>query len=613
MDGPQVTIHLDTIEHNARVVTQKCRAAGIDVFGVTKGTCGMPQVARAMLRGGVVGLAESRFENIRRLRESGIDQPIMLLRSPPLSRVEEVIRSVDVSLNSELGVLREISRVAERMGRVHEVILMVDLGDLREGIWPSDLEAAVDEVMELPGVRLAGLGTNLTCFGAIIPTQKNLGELVAHAAAIEARHGVKLIYVSGGNSSSLPLLLAGRMPKGVNNLRIGEAILKGGRDTFLEEPWADLDRDAFHLTVELLEVKVKPSMPIGESGVDAFGQRPTFIDKGDRLRGIGNVGREDVIVDGLEPIRPGIQVLGASSDHLVLDLTEADPPPEVGSLIDFRMNYGAMLAAMTSDYVEKMPMHDKPLEEKRKQARLVIADGLAHQVAGQEIEARLEALGFSTSVVADGSQAADQTCDALKGGATAVLIGGDHLTTWAGLRGAASALDDFGLIWLDATAAFMPVDGDFGPQSVLYRALGHDPSAAGLMPRLSPENVAIVGLRHADPLESEALKASRMSIFTMVDIDALGVREVMKQALKVAGAGTRHLYVSYCPSVTDIPGTIEGSAGMTIRETHQAMEMIAQAGRLAAMDLVGLSPETEPRIWQETGHFLLSAFGKRIL
>ena len=308
----------------------------------------------------------------------------------------------------------------------------------------------------MPGVHLAGLGTNLTCFGAIMPTEKNLGELVAHAAAIEAAR-VKLTYVSGGDSSSLPLLLAGRMPSGVNNLRIGEAILKGGRETFLDEPWADLDRDAFHLTVELLEVKVKPSMPIGESGVDAFGQRPTFIDKGDRLRGIGNVGREDVIVDGLEPIAAGIQVLGASSDHLVLDLTEADPPPRLGSLIDFRMNYGAMLAAMTSDYVEKVPMHDKPVEEKRKEVRLLVADGLHPQVGVQELAARIEALGFSTSVVADGAPAANQTADALKAGATAILIGGDHLTTWSGLQGAAQALDDFGLIWLDATAAFMPV------------------------------------------------------------------------------------------------------------------------------------------------------------
>ena len=105
MSGPKITIDLERIERNARTVVAACAGAGIEVFGVTKGTCGMPQVARAMLRGGAIGIGESRFENIRRLRASGIDCPILLLRSPPLSRVEEVITSVDISLNSELAII----------------------------------------------------------------------------------------------------------------------------------------------------------------------------------------------------------------------------------------------------------------------------------------------------------------------------------------------------------------------------------------------------------------------------------------------------------------------------------------------------------------------------
>lgn len=170
MSGPQVAIDLGRIERNARTVTQRCTAAGIKVFGVTKGMCGMPQVARAMLRGGVTGLAELRFENIRRLRDSGITAPIMLLRSPPIARVEEVVRTVDISLQSELEIIREIARIAERMGRVHDILLMIDLGDLREGVWPSDLVPTVERILELKGVRIAGIGTNLGCFGAIMPT-----------------------------------------------------------------------------------------------------------------------------------------------------------------------------------------------------------------------------------------------------------------------------------------------------------------------------------------------------------------------------------------------------------------------------------------------------------
>ena len=141
-------------------------------------------------------------------------------------------------------------------------------------------------------------------------------------------------------------------------MRIGEAILQGGRETFLTEPWEALDREVFELTGELLEVKTKPSMPIGKSGIDAFGNVPVFVDEGDRLRGIANIGREDVIAEGLIPTQRGVRVLGASSDHLVLDLTDADPPLAVGENVSFRMNYGALLTVMTSEYVEKVPMRD---------------------------------------------------------------------------------------------------------------------------------------------------------------------------------------------------------------------------------------------------------------
>ncbi len=394
MPGPQVAIDLGRIERNARAVVARCTTAGIKVFGVTKGTCGMPQVARAMLRGGVAGIAESRFENIRRLRDSGISAPIMLLRSPPIARVEEVVRTVDISLQSELAIIRELSRIAERMGRVHDIMLMVDLGDLREGIWPNDLLPTVEEVLKLKGVRIAGIGTNLGCFGAIMPTEENLGQLVAHAYKIERLAGIGLDWVSGGNSSSLPLLLDGRLPAGINNLRIGEAILQGGLETFRDSPWAELEFDACRLSGEVIEVKKKPSLPIGESGYDAFGNQPVFVDEGDRLRAIANIGREDVLIEGLTPIHKGVRVLGGSSDHLLMDVTEADPPVAVGNRVSFRMNYGAMLSVMTSEYVEKIPMHDVETTPRGKMVQIVADPAAATVLAKQRAGARLEAMNY---------------------------------------------------------------------------------------------------------------------------------------------------------------------------------------------------------------------------
>ena len=632
MYGPSITIDLEKIERNARTVAHACARHGIGVFGVTKGTCGMPQVARAMLRGGVIGIGESRFENIRRLRDSGIDCPIMLLRSPPLSRVEEVIKTVDISLNSELAIVEELSRVAERMGRVHDVILMVDLGDLREGIWPDELVPTVAAVQRLPGVRIAGLGTNLTCFGAVLPSEANMSELVAHAREVEGRFGLELDYVSGGNSSTLPLVLSGRIPAGINNLRIGEAILQGGRETFVDSPWEALERDAFLLTGELLEVKVKPSVPIGETGRDAFGRRPVFVDKGKRLRGIVNIGREDVVVEGVEAVSPGAAVLGASSDHLIVDLSDVSPTPEVGDTLDFRMSYGALLAAMTSEYVDKTPLLDPSPKEGVARVEVLVESALSDTFTKTDLADRFAKMGLAVemhSIARDPGAGRDARRDiwpqadvdaivarAIARRDAALLIGADHSISLAGFRALSRAVDAFGLIWLDATPSFMPpvTGGETAPgETVLFRALGYDRDYATLKPQLSPENIVLVGLRDVQRMEADFIGDSRVTVFTMTDIDALGIREVMRQALHAATSGTRGLYVSYSPAVTDLPGVEGGAGGITIRETHQAMESIAATGCLLAMDVVDLAAGANPRLIDQAAHFVLSGFGKQII
>ncbi|MDR7225110.1 alanine racemase [Aminobacter aminovorans] len=608
MSGPQVAIDLGRIERNARAVVERAALSGIKVFGVTKGSCGMPQVARAMLRGGVSGLAESRFENIRRLRESGIGCPIMLLRSPPISRVEEVVRTVDISLQSELEIIREISRIAQRIGRVHDIMLMVDLGDLREGIWPNDLLPTVERVLELPGVRIAGLGTNLTCFGAIMPTEENLNQLVAYAYKIERLAGISLDWVSGGNSSSLPLLLENKLPAGINNLRIGEAILQGGYETFREEPWRELEFNAFRLTGDLIEVKVKPSLPIGESGYDAFGNQPVFVDEGDRLRGIANIGREDTMIEGLVPINPGVRVLGASSDHLVLDITEAEPPLVVGDRVSFHMNYGALLTAMTSEYVEKAPMHDIADFTGRRMVSIVADSAAGPLLAKQSVGTRLEQIQFDVIEIADAEHP--------PAGLVRLHAGADRHVASKALEATAEAAHSFGLIWIDSIAALMPEgeEGDEAPEhSVLARVLGLDHKPGALQPQLSPENVVLVGLREADPAEVRILKDSRVTAFTMAEVDGSGMREVMREAIRIASSGTVGFHVSYSPSATEIPGWATGSGGMTVRETHQAMEAIALSGGMLSMDVSGLGANTEPRVASEAINFVMSAFGKRIL
>jgi predicted amino acid racemase len=354
---PYLTIDLPKIEHNARIIVNLCQSHGMEVTGVTKGTCGQPEVAKAMLRGGVSSIGESRMENIHRLKAAGVQTSFMLLRIPPLSGVEEVVKTVDLSLNSELSVLRALSESADRFGQVHDVILMVELGDLREGIPPDDLLGFVREALELHNIRIKGFGTNLGCFGGVVPTEGNLNRLVELAKAVEKELGLQLPCISGINSSGLELIASGGMPSRTNHARIGEAILLG-RETVRRKAWPGTYQDAFLLHAEILELKKKPSIPIGERGEDAFGELPTFKDRGDIERALLNVGREDVMVEGLTPNDSRVTILGASSGYLVVDVTRAEGSYRVGEELSFLLNYSALLRASTSEYVKKRPVNE---------------------------------------------------------------------------------------------------------------------------------------------------------------------------------------------------------------------------------------------------------------
>ena len=356
MAAPTLNIDLDKIEHNTRSIVELCKGNGIEVAGVTKVTCGHPAVAKAMLHGGVTAIADSRLENIQRLQAAGIQTSWMLLRVPPLSGVEEVVDTVDISLNSELAVLAGLSAAALQRGKVHDVILMVELGDLREGILPQELASFVEQAIKLPGIRIRGLGTNLACFAGVVPGEDNMQQLVELAGAIERDFDLSLTWVSGINSSGLELIRADRMPGRVNHARIGEAILLG-RETTERKPWPGTTQDAFILHAEVLELKHKPSHPQGKQSEDAFGQRPQFEDQGVMLRALLNVGREDVDVNGIVPLDSRLTVLGASSGYLVIDATAAAGSMQVGDTLAFTLNYSALLTAMTSEYVKKYPLN----------------------------------------------------------------------------------------------------------------------------------------------------------------------------------------------------------------------------------------------------------------
>lgn len=351
MAYPEIVINWGKLTHNTRAICQVAALHDIKIAGVTKACLGHEIVARAMVAGGVAELADSRLENLKALRELNLGLPLLLLRIPGLSQVKDTVIYADTSLNSEFEVMTAIGNEARRLSRIHNIIIMVDLGDLREGVLPKEVVPLAREMNTIRGLSLRGLGVNLACYGGVSPTRDILAELVDITRHVERAIGKKLEVVSGGNSSSLGLLYSGEIPKGVNHLRIGEGILLG-RETARREPLPGSYQDCFVLKGEVVEVHVKPSVPKGTGGQNAFGEVPTFEDRGPMVRAIVALGRQDVPAEGIYPLDSRLQIIGASSDHLIINAGKK-PGIKVGDILKFGLYYGGLLGAMTSPFVRK--------------------------------------------------------------------------------------------------------------------------------------------------------------------------------------------------------------------------------------------------------------------
>ena len=344
---PRLEINLAHLQHNVSRIVEKCGSCGIQVAGVIKGATGIPEEARAFDKGGAAFIASSRLEQIEDAIDAGIEKPMMLIRVPMLSEVKDVIRLADISLNSDFEVIKALNEEAKRQGKLHKVILMADLGDLREGFWDKDELVEIAEYIEnrMINIQLVGIGTNLGCYGSIAPTAEKLQELVDLAERIEKKLDRELEYISGGATSSLMRVWDKDIPKRINLLRVGEGILLArDLDVFYGYDVSELYQDVFRLKAEVIEVKTKPSYPVGTIAVDAFGHTPEYVDRGMRKRVLLGMGKVDY-GDPCEliPLEEGIEVLGASSDHTIIDVEDAERDYKIGDIMTFDVCYATIV------------------------------------------------------------------------------------------------------------------------------------------------------------------------------------------------------------------------------------------------------------------------------
>lgn len=362
MSCPRIEVDLAKIRRNTQTLVNRLGPRGIGVTGVTKAVCGHPAIGRAMLDGGAVGLADARTANVRRLRAAGLTDPITLIRTPMFSQADRIVQSCETSYNTEVLVIAALAAAAIRKGSVHGIILMVEMGDQRDGILPENLANIAQQVVQMSGVALKGIGANFACLNGLAPTSLQMDAFSDLANEIEGVCGPFLKIVSGGNSANLPWAFAEHATGRINELRLGEAILLGV-EPLSGDRISGMHRDAFTLVAEVIETDPKPPpLPIVLINPEMESRRHAPA-SGPLKRVILALGHQDTDIPGLA-MPAGNTLIGATSDHLVIGTHRS--LPVVGSEVRFQMDYSALMHAMAAPDIDVHLLDDPPTRPSRR-------------------------------------------------------------------------------------------------------------------------------------------------------------------------------------------------------------------------------------------------------
>lgn len=350
-----IKLYKDRLKHNYKFLDDLFREHDIEWAAVTKILCGNETYLKEVLDLGIQEVCDSRLSNLRKIKLLNPDVQTVYIKPPPKRSIEEVVKYADVSFNSESETIKLLSEEAVRQDKTHKVTIMIELGDLREGIMGEHLIDFYQKVFELPNIEIVAIGTNLTCLHGVMPSQDKLIQLSLYKQLIEAKFGKEIPWITAGTSVTLPLLFRKQAPKAINHFRVGET-LYFGNDLVTGEPMEGMKTDVFECYAEILEITEKPTVPVGEMTASVSGEM-TQINEEDygktAFRALIDIGLLDISPEYLIPNDPGLRVVNASSDLLVVDLGDVRDNYEVGDLISFKLKYMGALTLLSSDYVDK--------------------------------------------------------------------------------------------------------------------------------------------------------------------------------------------------------------------------------------------------------------------
>ncbi len=326
---------------------------------VTKMLCGNKEYLSEVLQLGIKQVCDSRVSNLKAIKAIDPTIETIYIKPPAKRSVSSIVKYADISMNTEIRTIQLLSEAAQKQHKTHKIIIMIELGELREGVMGDDFMKFYEDVFRLKNIEVVGIGANLSCLYGVLPNHDKLIQLSLYEQLIEARFNRQIPYVSGGSSVTIPLIFQHLLPKGINHFRVGETLFLG-TDVYNEKPLKKMHTDVFRLYSEIIELIEKPMMPMGETATNVDGESFEFVEDlvGKKtFRAIVDIGLLDVEQRHIFPVDENISFVGASSDMLVIDLGENFKNYQVGDLLEFKMDYMGTLRIINSKYIEKRVKH----------------------------------------------------------------------------------------------------------------------------------------------------------------------------------------------------------------------------------------------------------------
>lgn len=324
---------------------------------VTKLLCGNSIYLKEVIELGVMEMHDSRISNLKKIKKLNQNIQTVYIKPPSKRNIEKIVKYADVSFNTEIYTIKLLSEEAKRQNKKHGIIIMIEMGDLREGVLGEELLHFYEQVFSLPHIEIRGIGTNLNCLSGVMPTQDKLIQLSLYKQLIEAKFNVKIPWVSGGTSVAIPLMLKNAKPMAVNHFRVGEALFFA-KDLFTGETIEGMHKDVFKFYAEIIEITEKPNNPTGELGENVAGHTYEMNEDVDlsqtSLRAILDFGLLDMQPQYLAPTDNSITIIDSSSDMTVVDISKAKNKYKIGDLVSFDLQYMGALHLLNSDYIEKV-------------------------------------------------------------------------------------------------------------------------------------------------------------------------------------------------------------------------------------------------------------------